>query len=129
LGNIHKLYDILLVSIGAALGVNTRFIIFKKLQRININKNIVILLINTLACLLFGAFFSALEQLNNLKFSYHIGLFVLIGFLGSLSTFSTFISDLFELLIQNKLLRGLKLFIVTIILGLVAFQLGRLIGN
>ena len=47
------LQDILLVSFGAILGANIRFIIYKKLEKIKFNKNYIILLINT-----FSSFFS-----------------------------------------------------------------------
>ena len=70
-----------------------------------------------------------LEQFDDLKFSYKLGLFISIGFLGSLSTFSTFISDLFELFIENKFFRGLKLFLLSLTIGVFAFLVGWLIGN
>ena len=70
-----------------------------------------------------------MPDISDLKFSYQLGLFFSIGFLGSLSTFSTFISDLFELCIQFKFDKALKSFFISITLGIVAFAFGWLLGN
>ena len=126
---LDNLRDILLVSFGAVLGANSRFIIYNKFDIININKNTKILLINTFASFLLGFFFSVLLGISNLKFPYELGLFFSIGFLGSLSTFSTFIADLFELCIEFKFEKALKLFLISLTLGIVAFAFGYLLGN
>ena len=48
--------EILLVSIGAILGANLRFKISNKLEKINLSKDFVILIINTFAsfCLVYS---------------------------------------------------------------------------
>ena len=121
--------DILLVSFGALLGANTRFIIYEKIKKINLSKNFAILLINTFASFFLGLFLSLITRFDSLSFSYKLVLFFSIGFLGSLSTFSTFIYDLFDLLLQFKLLRALKLLIVSLALGIIALGFGFLLVN
>jgi len=127
--NIDKFQDTLFVSIGALLGANTRFLIYKKLEKIYLSKGIVILIINTLASFCLGLFFAILPQIKSLNFSYQLVLFFSIGFLGSLSTFSTFVYDLFELFSQFKFFSALKLLINSLALGLIALGFGFLVGN
>ena len=121
--------DIILVSFGAILGANTRFIIFKKFERINLSMDICILTINILANFCLGLLLSFLTGIESYDFSYKLALFFIIGFIGSLSTFSTFIYDLFYLFLQNKFFRALKLFALSFSLGIIALALGFLLGN
>ena len=121
--------DILLVSIGAVFGANSRFIIYQKLKEININENFIILLINISSSFLLGLFISVFSKLVFFNFSSQIVLFFLIGFLGSLSTFSTFVYDLFDSFIKLKFFRALKLFALSFSLGIIAVALGALVGN
>ena len=119
--------DILLITIGSILGANTRFIIYKQLEKKKLNKNYIILVINTLSSFLLGLFLSILSKIDYLIYSYQLGIFFLIGLLGSLSTFSTFIYDLYELFIQLKFYRALKLFIISLISGVLSFTAGFLL--
>ena len=116
--------DVILVSLGAILGANIRFIIFEKFERLNISKNSIILVINTFSSFLLGLFLSILSKIDYLTYSYQLGIFFLIGLLGSLSTFSTFIYDLYELFIQLKFDRALKLFIISLTSGVLSFTVG-----
>ena len=123
------MYDILLVSFGAILGANFRFLIYKKLEQSNLNKEFIILVINTLSSFLLGFFISFFNKLNYLTFSYQIVLFFSIGFLGSFSSFSTFIYDLFDLSIEFKFSRALKILIISLAFGIIALSIGFLWGN
>ena len=121
--------NIILVSIGAVFGVNARFIIYHKLKEININGYIIILAINTFSCFILGLFISILPKIKSLTFSSQLVLFFLIGFLGSLSTFSTFVYDLFDLCLKSKFCKALKLFSFSFSLGILALALGSSLGN
>ena len=127
--SLNNFQDILLVSIGAVFGANSRFIIYQKLKEININENFIILLINIFSSFLLGLFISIFSKLVFFNFSSQIVLFLLIGFLGSLSTFSTFVYDLFDSFIKLKFFRALKLFALSFSLGIIAVALGALVGN
>ena len=127
--SLNNFQDILLVSIGAVFGANSRFIIYQKLKEININENFIILLINISSSFLLGLFISIFSKLVFFNFSSQIVLFFLIGFLGSLSTFSTFVYDLFDSFIKLKFFRALKLFALSFSLGIIAVALGALVGN
>ena len=118
-----------MISFGAILGANFRFIIYKKLQNINFSKTSIILLINTSSSFLFGAYVSILNHISSFSYSYQVGLLFTIGLLGSLSTFSAFIYDLYCLFILLKVKSALRLFIVSISSGVLAFSLGFFLSS
>ena len=126
---IDHFNDILFVSLGAAFGANTRFLIYKRLEKINLSKDFIILSINTFSSFCVGFFFSIASQTFNINYSNQLKLFFLVGFLGSLSTFSTFIYDLFDLSINSKLNRVLKLFFFSLTLGVIALSFGFLLSQ
>jgi len=129
LANLNLFQDIILISIGAVFGVNSRFLIYQKLKEININGKYSIFLINTFSSFFLGFFISISSKITSLNVSSQLVLFFVIGFLGSLSTFSTFIYDLFQLFREYKFLNALKLFIFSYSLGTSALALGFLLGN
>ena len=129
LGLLEKLQDAILIAFGAVIGANIRFLIYKKLSQIRIKNSLITLLINNLSSLLFGLFLSNSVQISDLGYSYKLGLFFSIGLLGSLSTFSTFIYDLCELLIRTKLLAALKFFIISVTSGVLSFMIGFKLGT
>ena len=121
--------EILFVSIGAILGANSRFRIHNKLAKLNLNKYSLILIINTFASFLLGLFLSLIEQFRSFTYYYQLVLFFSIGFFGSLSTFSSFIYDLFDLCLQLKFFRALKLVFISVSVGIIAFAFGFFVGN
>ena len=127
--SLNNFQDILLVSIGAVFGANSRFIIYQKLKEININENFIILLINISSSFLLGLFISVFSKLVFFNFSSQIVLFFLIGFLGSLSTFSTFVYDLFDSFLKHKFFLALKLFALSFSLGTFALVFGSMLAN
>ena len=125
---LDELKDFILISFGAVLGANARFIIYQKLEKINLNKHSIIFLINTFSSFFLGIFIAIASRLSSLSYYYQLGLFFSIGLLGSLSTFSTFIYDLYDLLIQFKFYRAFKLFIISLTSGVLAFAIGVVLG-
>ena len=121
--------EILFISLGAILGANTRFKIFNKLENLNLSKDFFILIINTFASFSLGLFLALVEKFSSFIYSYQLALFFSIGFLGSLSTFSSFVYDLFDLCLQLKFSRALILFIISASFGIIAFAFGFLLGN
>tara|TARA_Y100001968_G_scaffold271675_1_gene263437 strand:- start:89 stop:463 length:375 start_codon:yes stop_codon:yes gene_type:complete len=118
------MYEILLVSLGAILGANTRFLILSNLKSLNVEKSLPLLLINTFASFCLGLFLSIIEKVGSFIYSYQLVLFLSVGFLGSFSTFSSFISDLFELCVEFKFYRGMRLCVISYTLGISAFAFG-----
>ena len=125
---LDNFQDIILISFGAVVGANTRFIIYKILEKLNLGKNYIILVINTFSSFFLGFILSFLSQISPLSYSYKLGLFFSVGLLGSLSTFSTFIYDLYKLFIELKFYRVFKLFIISLTSGILSFAFGFLLG-
>ena len=123
------MYDVLLVSLGALLGANSRFIIYTKLKKINLSKDYSITIINILSSFLLGLFLSSLPEIRSVSFSDKLILFFLIGCLGSLSTFSTFVYDLLDICLKLNFSRALKIFILSLLLGVFALAFGLFLGN
>ena len=121
--------EIFFVSIGSILGANIRFRFHNKLEKLRLRKGYLVLTINTFASFLLGLFLSIIDKFNPFIYSYQLVLFFSIGFLGSLSTFSSFVYDLFDLCMQLKFSRALKLFIISASLGIIAFACGFFLGN
>ena len=121
--------EIFLVSLGAILGANTRFQINNKLEKFNLRKDFSILIINTFSSFSLGLFLSFIDQFRSFIFSYQLILFFSIGFLGSLSTFSSFVYHLFDFCLQLKFSKALKFFMISSSLGIIAFSFGFLLGN
>ena len=122
---LNNFQDIILVSIGAVFGANVRFVIYKKFQEININGYYIILFINSFSSFLLGLFVSVLSNIVFLNFTSQLVLIFSIGFLGSLSTFSTFVYDLFNSSLKIKFFRALK----SLSLGIISVGLGLLLSN
>tara|TARA_B100001996_G_C18535931_1_gene544967 strand:- start:345 stop:728 length:384 start_codon:yes stop_codon:yes gene_type:complete len=117
--------DVISIAFGAAIGANTRFLIYKKFYRLKLSKNYITLLINTGSSFFLGLLIS---QVGSIPYFYNVLLFFSIGLLGSLSTFSAFIYELFDLFIQLKFYRLCKLLIISLVSGLLAFAAGCLLG-
>ena len=121
--------EILFVCIGSILGANIRFRIQNKLANLNLSKDFLILIINTLASFSLGLFLSLVEQFRAFTYYYQLVLFFSIGFSGSLSTFSSFVYDLFALCLQLKFFSALRLFFISASIGIIAFAFGFFLGN
>ena len=121
--------EIFFVSLGSMLGANTRFEFQNKLEKFHLGNAFVILIINTFASFSLGLFLSILEKFSSFNYSYQLVLFFSIGFLGSLSTFSSFVYELFDLCMQLKFLKALKVSISSVSLGIISFAFGFLLVN
>ena len=124
---IDQFINITIISLGSVLGANIRFFLINKFQSIKINKSIRILVVNLTASLILG-FFSHLFIGSNIQNNQLLILF-LIGFIGSLSTFSSFIYCLFKLSLKRQYNNIIKLIISSIFLCLIFFFAGFLIGS
>ena len=124
-----SLKDIFLVSFGAFLGANIRFIMYEKFKKINLINDFSILIINTFASFCMGVFLSFLPRINSYEVSHQLVLFFSIGFLGSLSTFSTFVYDLCYVFRKFSFCSALKLFLISIFLGIIFLAFGFFLGN
>ena len=123
------MFEIFFISLGSILGANIRFEFHNKLQKYSLSKGFAILIINTFASFSLGIFLSIIEDFSSFIYSYQLVLFFSIGFLGSLSTFSSFVYELFDLCMQMRFFKALKVSIFSVSLGIVSFTFGFLLVN
>ena len=94
------LINILLVSLGGALGATLRFTVSPQIDKLfNSNFPFGIFVVNIIGCFFIGLLISLFEY--KFLLSENLKIFMIIGFLGSLTTFSTFALDNFNLLNQK----------------------------
>ena len=117
------LINILLVSLGGALGATLRFTISPQIDKLfNSNFPFGIFAVNIIGCFFIGLLISLFE--NKLMLSENLKIFLIIGFLGSLTTFSTFALDNFNLVNQRNFYFLFLNLILTNFVGLVMVFLG-----
>ncbi|MBC79004.1 MAG: fluoride efflux transporter CrcB [Chloroflexi bacterium] len=117
------LINILLVSLGGALGATLRFTISPQIDKLfNSNFPFGIFVVNIIGCFFIGLLISLFE--NKLMLSENLKIFLIIGFLGSLTTFSTFALDNFNLVNQRNFYFLFLNLILTNFVGLVMVFLG-----
>ena len=116
-----------IISIGSILGANLRHLILTRLGSKKLNNPRRLLLINSIASIILGISIS-LNNYNNILYREFIILF-LIGFAGSLSTFSTFMHDLFKLSIKRKYKDITIIIFSSVFLGLISILIGLFVGN
>ena len=126
--NISPLIDLSTISTGSLLGANLRYIWITRFSSIKLNKSKRLLLVNFIASLILGISLS-LNNNGDLKIYRELIILFLIGFAGSLSTFSSFINDLFKLSIKRKYKDILIIIFLSVFLGLLSISLGLLVVN
>ena len=86
------------------------------------------LLVNLIASVILGASLS-LNNKSDIKIYRELFVLFLFGFAGSLSTFSSFINDLFKLSIKRKYKDISIIIFLSVFLGLLSISLGLLVVN
>ena len=126
--NISQLINLSIISVGSLFGANLRYIFLTKFHSIRLNKRSRLLLINSIASIILGLALSLNDESNSRMYGELIILF-LIGFSASLSTFSSFINDLFKLSIKRKYKDISIIIFLSVFLGLLSISLGLLVVN
>ena len=83
--------------------------------------------VNIIGCGLFGIFWSLAAERGHLSAEFRA--FILVGFLGSFTTFSTFISETSQLMTDSEMLAGLGNVAFQMISGVGLFFLGLAAGR
>lgn len=109
--------EVILVGLGGAFGSITRFIV----EKIITNKNDSVFPVATFLINITGSLF--LGIISCFFIEKYIYLFIAGGFLGSYTTFSTFMYQLFDLSKDRKKIAFLYL-VLSIIIGVIFFILG-----
>ena len=126
--NISPLIYFSTISVGSLLGANLRYILINRFCSIKLSQSIRLLLVNLISSVILGVSLS-LNNNSYLKIDRELIILFLIGFSGSLSTFSSFINDLFKLSIKRKYKNISIIIFLSIFLGLLSISLGLLVMN
>ncbi len=126
--NISPLINFSAISTGSLLGANLRYLLITKFCSIKLSKSRRLLLINLIASVILGASLS-LNNKSDIKIYRELVVLFLFGFAGSLSTFSSFINDLFKLSIKGKYKDISIIIFLSIFLGLLSISFGLLVVN
>ena len=116
-----ELDGVIYTLLGSTVGLILRFFINYITGRQNLFASNNILIVNVLASLFLGI----VEGLNITN--KNLILFFLVGFLGCLSTFSSFIYQLFNLIQKRKYVRLLLYYVEVLSLSFIFFCLGYFI--
>lgn len=115
--------NIILISFGGILGTNIRYIFITRFKSKLINQKVKVLFLNLISSFILGLSYNSLLNFNlssDSKFLYSF----LFSFIGSLSTFSTFVYDMYKLALNKKYKNLIILVLTSIILGLFFFCAG-----
>ena len=123
--DIIQLLKIFLIALGAIIGANIRYFFIRKLEILKYSEYR-LLTINLFSSFILGLLFPFFIK-TNLKIEEELIFLFLFSFIGSLSSFSTFISDFYMLILNNNLKRSTLLIIFSIVLGILFFNFGYLI--
>ncbi len=115
------------VVLGASLGALIRWWLSVKFNSFHESIFLGTLLANILACSLMGFFIGYESQAGMVNTALRIAF--MTGFLGSLSTFSTFIGELHGHLVLRDWLKLFLGFNLQLGLGLLAFHCAKLLGS
>ena len=126
--NISPLIHFSAISAGSLLGGNLRYIFLTRFCSIKLSKTRRLILVNLIASVILGASLS-LNNDSALKIYRELVVLFLFGFAGSLSTFSSFINDLFKLSIKRKYKDISIIIFSSVFLGLLEISLGLLVVN
>ncbi len=112
----------LAVAIGGAIGASSRYALNIMLH--SLNKNILwsTLSANLIGCLLMGLMYRWV--LNNIELTVNFRLFVMVGVLGALTTWSTFSMETVILMEQGHILKAFGYTMLTMLGCFAAFWLG-----
>lgn len=113
------------IFIGGGLGAISRYTINRFTEIIDFDFPLGTLIVNLIGSFLFGL-------LSTYLISHHAKMivksFLLIGFLGSFTTFSTFTQDAYQLILEGRWFIAALFMTVNMLLGLLLLFLGVKIG-
>ena len=127
----ERLQPFLLIGVGAIFGSWARIYATKYIESRFSFKYIGTFVVNTFAAFFLG-FFVAIQMRSGMDYlnsNSPLFMFFCVGFLGSLSTFSTFMTDLMNTLLDKKITLCTSLAFFSILAGLFSVALGLTLGN
>lgn len=111
------------IMLGGASGALCRMFIITGLGQLFPGSPYGMLLVNTIGCLLIGIIYSPLSDIHLIWLKY----FLIGGFLGAFTTFSTYALDVHTLYVDRRYLDAIVFALLTPVFSLIAVFLGALI--
>ena len=118
--------EALFVALGAIPGAWLRLRLVNHLQLMLPRKHWGTFVVNVIACFSLGLVLAEVERCGPIR---GLALLIGVGFLGSLSTFSTFVMEVFNALRAGETLLALALAFASLLMGLVAATAGYGLGS
>lgn len=121
-------YNILAVFVGGGIGATIRYLL-TYLSQCSFNKSIyATLLVNLFGCFVMGLIFGlSLNKIQN--FNPILKTFITIGFLGGLTTFSTFSFESFQMFKDGQILYAFLYIVGTTAFSVILTYIGYLLGK
>ena len=114
---------LLSIFLGGGFGALLRFLISEQINRLFLNSfPLGTIVVNVLGAFLIGLAVSYFS--GKVNFSQNMKMFLIIGFLGGFTTFSTFNLDFYQLFSNGEIVASLLYLFATFILTVIAFYLG-----
>lgn len=115
--------NLISVFIGGGLGAILRYVLTSFSKKLFIYPIYGTLFSNVLGCFLIGCFFGFVLKRFDIA-DENLKLFIVTGFLGGLTTFSTFNFEIFELIKEGKFLLAIIYLLFSLMIGILSLYMG-----
>lgn len=121
------LYEVLAIFTGGGLGAVLRYLVTHYSNKFFGIPHIGTFTVNIIGCLLIG--FVLGLTINKTVLPQEVKLFITVGFLGGLTTFSTFNSEIFYLIKEGNIFQGTAYMLTSCLIGLIFTYAGYNLGK
>lgn len=125
--NFYMFYKIISVFIGGGIGATLRFVLSIFSKKYFLTPVFATFFVNIIGCFLLGFVFGLTS--NRIHISESLKLFITVGFLGGLTTFSTFNLEIFEFFKTEKIIEAFLYMFLSCAFGLLFTFLGYLVSK